>query len=51
MKTERVKKIANKTRKNKSISPSLKILNIGYPLYAAKAFEGSKILEYNKEQE
>jgi hypothetical protein len=51
MKTKRVKKIANKTRKNKSISPSLKILNIGYPLYASKAFEGSTILEYNKEQE
>lgn len=41
----------NKTKKNKSIKPSLKTLNIGYPLYAAKQYEGSKILDFNREEE
>ena len=31
--------------------PSLKILNIGYPLYASKQYEGSTILEYNRNEE
>ncbi len=51
MKTKRNSKTnKNKTRKNKK-TVSLKVLNIGYPLYASKAYEGSTILEYNKEQE
>jgi hypothetical protein len=50
------KKRNNRTRKIRnskfnSIKPSLKILDIGYPLYAAKSYEGSTILKYNKEQE
>ena len=54
MKTKRNKFIyekKSKTIKNKSYHPSLKILNIGYPLYASKAYEGSTILEYNKNEE
>ena len=31
--------------------PSLKILKIGYPLYASKQYEGSTILEYNRNEE
>jgi len=51
MTTRRNKIKNNKTRKNKSLKlPSLKILKIGYPLYAAKSYEGSTILKYNKEQ-
>ena len=43
----------NKIKKNitRKIKPSLKILKIGYPLYASKSYEGSTILKYNKEQE
>ena len=41
----------HKTRKNISIKPSLKILKKGYPLYASKQYEGSTILEYNKNEE
>ena len=54
MKTKRnkIKKIKkNITRKNNYIKPSLKKLKVGYPLYAAKSYEGSTILKYNKEQE
>jgi hypothetical protein len=42
----------NKTKKNNIyIKTSLRTLNIGYPLYASKQYEGSTILEYNKQQE
>jgi hypothetical protein len=41
----------SKTIKNKSLYPSLKILKKGYPLYASKQYEGSSILEYNKNEE
>ena len=55
MKTKRNKikqeKNKNKTVKNKSYYPSLKILKINYPLYASKSYEGSSILEYNKSEE
>ena len=51
MKTKKSKTIKNKTVKNKSQTPSLKNLNIGYPLYASKQYEGSTILEYNKSEE
>jgi len=61
MKTKKNKTIKNKTIKNKTIKnktikkkiskPSLKILNLGYPLYASKQYEGSTILEYNKSEE
>jgi hypothetical protein len=48
-----VKNIKNTTRKNKSalIKPSLRVLKIGYPLYASKKSYGDKILEYTKEEE
>lgn len=52
MTTRRNKIKNNKTRKNMSLKlPSLKVLKIGYPLYASKSYEGSTILKYNKEQE
>jgi len=51
MKKIKNKKNKNKTIKNKTIKPSLKILNIGFPLYASKIYEGSTILEYNKKEE
>lgn len=43
----------NKIKKNKTrkLKPSIKILKVGYPLYASKSYEGSTILKYNKEQE
>ena len=54
MKTKRNRTVKNKTRKNKKslhLKPSLKILKTGYPLYASKQYEGSTILEYNKNEE
>ena len=58
MKTKKNKIAKNKTRKQSlrlkqshSLKPSLKILKIGYPLYASKQYEGSTILEYNKSEE
>jgi hypothetical protein len=42
------KKNKNKSKKNKI---SLRTLKIGYPLYAAKVFDGNKILEYNRKIE
>lgn len=48
---EKTNKSINKTVKNKSLYPSLKILKKGYPLYASKQYEGSSILEYNKSEE
>ena len=61
MKTKSNKIIKNKTRKNNQnnqnnqnnnyVIPSLKILKKGYPLYASKMYEGSSILEYNKNKE
>jgi hypothetical protein len=50
-KTNKTKTNKTKTKKNRSFKPSLKILKIGYPLFAAKSYEGSTILKYNKEQE
>ena len=45
MNTKRMKKMNNKTRKNKkqisAENPLIKVLKIGYPLYASKAYEGS----------
>jgi len=62
MKTNKMKigkkRMIKKTRKNKTlvtpsvnVTPSVKILEIGYPLYASKQYEGSTILEYNKKEE
>lgn len=52
MVTRRNKIKKNKTRKIMGLlKPSLKVLKFGYPLYAAKSYEGSSILKYNKEQE
>jgi hypothetical protein len=51
MKTRRNKFATNKTRKIYSIKPSFRVLKKGYPLYASKQYEGSSILEYNKNQE
>ena len=36
MKTKKSKTIKNKTMKKTYIQPSLKILKVGYPLYASK---------------
>jgi hypothetical protein len=48
----KTKIIKNKTMKNtKLLKSSLKILEIGYPLYASKQYEGNTILEYNKNEE
>ena len=53
----RTKITKNKTIKNKTVKSinllksSLKILEIGYPLYASKQYEGKTILEYNKNEE
>jgi hypothetical protein len=33
------------------IKPIVKTLNVGYPLYASKQYEGSTILDYNREEE
>lgn len=53
--TRRKKIKKNITRKKMILSnehsPSLKVLKIGYPLYAAKSYDGSTILNYNNEQE
>jgi len=49
--TRRNKIRKNKTRKNRSPKPSLKVLKIGYPLYASKKSYGDKILEHTKEEE
>ena len=51
MKTRRNKFATNKTRKIYSIKPSFRVLKKGYPLYASKQYEGSTILEYNKNEE
>ena len=56
MKTKKSKTIKSKTMKNKSmkktsIQPSLKILKVGYPLYASKKHEGDKLLEYKMNAE
>ena len=42
----------NTTKKTyTNVRPSLKSLKIGYPLYASKLYEGSTILEYNRNEE
>ena len=52
MTTRRNKIKKNKTRKIRSLNkPSLKVLKIGYPLYASKKSYGDKILEHTKEEE
>jgi hypothetical protein len=45
------KKKNNKTRKNRFPSPSLRILPIGYSLFAAKSFTGQELLDYTKKSE
>ena len=51
MKTKSKKIKTNKTRKTRTLIPSLKFLNIGYPLYASKKYEGDKLLEYKMNAE
>jgi hypothetical protein len=47
-----VKTKNNTTKKTYTkVQPSLKSLKIGYPLYASKLYEGSTILEYNRNEE
>jgi hypothetical protein len=41
----------NKTKKNRLDNPQLKILKVGFPLFASKKSYGDKIIEYTKEQE
>jgi len=51
-KTRKNRAKQNKTRKNKyHPAPSLKTLNVGYPLYASKKHEGDKLLEYKMDAE
>jgi len=45
------KRKGKKEKKNVTRKRSLKILRKGFPLYASKKYEGSAILQYNKEQE
>jgi hypothetical protein len=45
------KKNVTKTKSKRNRKYSVKILRKGFPLYASKKYEGSAILEYNKEQE
>jgi hypothetical protein len=49
MKTKRRKSNNSKTKKVRS--PSLKILHVGYPLYASKKFKGDELLPYQKKAE
>lgn len=49
--TKRNKIKKNNTRKNKYLKPSLKLLKLGYPLYASKKHEGDKLLEYKMNAE
>ena len=55
MKTKRTKNMKQKNNTTKKtytkVYPSLKNLKIGYPLYASKLYEGSTILEYNRNEE
>ena len=55
MKTKRTKNTKQKNNTTKKtytkVYPSLKNLKIGYPLYASKLYEGSTILEYNRNEE
>ena len=51
MKTKKNKSIKNKTIKNKGQKPSLKVLKVGFPLYASKKHEGDKLLEYKMNAE
>jgi hypothetical protein len=57
-KNTKILKTKNRNRNNQTkkirrgiVKPSLKILRVGYPLYASKKFEGNTILEYNKKTE
>lgn len=45
------KSIKNKTIKNKTIKPSIKHLNVDYPLYASKKHDGDQLLKYKMEAE
>lgn len=49
MKTNRRKSNNGKTKKVRE--PSLKILRIGYPLYASKKYKGDELLAYQKKAE
>jgi hypothetical protein len=51
MKTKRHTNLKNKTVKNRNLKPKVRILTKGYPIYAAKSFDGDAILKYTKEQE
>ena len=41
----------NKTKKIYKQKPHLKLLNVGYPLYASKKHEGDKLIEYTRQME
>ena len=49
MKTKRYKYNNGKTKKVRG--PSLKILQVGYPLYASKKYKGDELLAYQKKAE
>jgi len=48
---DRKKNNFNHTRKNRIPKPSLRILPIGYSLFAAKSFTGQELLDYTKKSE
>jgi hypothetical protein len=51
MTTRRTRNVKNRTKKNRPDKPQLKILKVGFPLFASKKSYGDKIIEYTKEQE
>jgi hypothetical protein len=51
MKTKKRRNLKNKTIKNRNLKPKIRNLVKGYPIYAAKSFDGESILKYTKEQE
>ena len=51
MKTKKNKSVKNKSVKNKSIKPSIKHLNVDYPLYASKKHDGDQLLKYKMDAE
>lgn len=41
----------NKTRKKTQLKPHLRVLRLGFPMYASKKYEGDKLIEYKRQME
>lgn len=41
----------NKTRKKRKLTPHLRVLELGFPMYASKKYEGDKLIEYKRQME